>query len=87
MVHTVFDAAQDRRIDDVARHPHHEKVTQALVENHFRGDAGIRAGKYRRERLLICRCVSATFGSLIVAGESIRNQAAQDANSAFRSRR
>ena len=47
-----FDAADLRRRDDVARHANDEQITEALVEDQFDRDPGIRAGEHDRKRRL-----------------------------------
>ena len=52
-------------IDDVARHPHHEQVAEALVENDFRRQTGIRAAHHDRERSLELRDRQPGLGGVV----------------------
>ena len=41
LLRRIFDAAQDRVIQNVARHPYHEQIAQTLIEDDFGGNPGI----------------------------------------------
>src|SRR6185369_46114 len=45
MLGSIFDTPQNDRIRDVSGDPHNKNLTQALVKNDFRRDAGIGTGK------------------------------------------
>ena len=51
-VHGVFDGADLIGGGDVAGHPDHEEIADALVEDDFRGHPGVGAGEDHRQRVL-----------------------------------
>ena len=52
MIHGVFDGADLIRGGDVAGHPDHEDITEALIEDDLRRHPGIGAGKHRGQGVL-----------------------------------
>ncbi len=61
----VLDAAEHLRPGDVARGPHHEHVTEPLVEDDLGGEAGVGAAEQHRERCLGGRGLGPAGGVLV----------------------
>lgn len=64
-----LDAADQRRCDDVAGHPDHKQIAQALVEDDLHRNARVGATENRGDRFLAC-------GQLSAAGAKFRRVAA-----------